>query len=399
MSERQLPVPVRQVLTDSVDAARLMRLWRGLDAARARQAVPVKRAWVIGVALALVAILGATLVLRASFASPLHLADGRDVPTRMASGEHTRLAFDDGSTIDVGVGSALDLLETTPRTFAMAIRSGTATFDVTPGGPRAWRIECGSVTVEVVGTRFSIERARTFVRVAVSRGAVLVRGERVPDRVVRLGPGQAIVISLGPAAADGVEGIAGTAPSGTATHVVEAASATASPASAATPVVQNARRPAAEPAAPVTSTAAPSASVVAFEAPKPQGAAASSIDDELATADRLRREARFAEAAAVLERALSEHGGEASAPLTEFSLGRLYLDSLGDASLARVHVARALGRGLPSEVAEDAEARFVEASVRAGDLAGARDAALRYHARYPDGRHASDVDRWLSSAP
>lgn len=94
-----------------------------------------------------------------------------------------------------------------------------------------------------------------------------------------------------------------------------------------------------------------------------------------------------------------EHGGEASASLTEFSLGRLYLDALDNPALAAVHIGRAVALGLPAALSEDARARLVEASARAGDLRAARAAAAQYHGLYPNGRHAPDVDRWISSAP
>jgi transmembrane sensor len=385
MSEPVLPTPVRRVLTDSIDDARLARLWQGLAAKRARRVMPVRRAWLVGVVPALVAAMLVAFLLRAPSGSPLHLADGRDIPAKMANGGATRLTFDDGSAIDVEAGSGLDLLESTARSFAVAIRGGATLFDVTPGGPRTWRIECGPVTVEVVGTRFTVERAPTFVRVAVSRGAVLVRGEKVPDRVVRLGPGQAIVVPLAAPTADGE---ARTAPRiGVTTDMDGSMAAPTHPSAPRLPTAA----PSSEP------SPSPSGSVARFEAPAP--APGSSIADGLAAADALRREGRFSEAAGLLERALAEHGGDASAALAEFSLGRLYLDSLGNADAAKTHFARALARGLPSAIAEDAQARLVEASARAGDLAEAMDKALRYHARYPGGRHASDVDRRAAGAP
>ena len=49
-------------------------------------------------------------------------------------------------------------------------------------------------TVEVVGTAFWVEAEEQRVRVRVERGAVLVRGERVPERVQRLSAGEEIEI-------------------------------------------------------------------------------------------------------------------------------------------------------------------------------------------------------------
>lgn len=48
---------------------------------------------------------------------------------------------------------------------------------VQPGGPRRWQVEGGLATIEVVGTAGRL-------RVSVQRGAIVVRGEGVPDRAL-----------------------------------------------------------------------------------------------------------------------------------------------------------------------------------------------------------------------
>jgi transmembrane sensor len=398
MSDERLPVPVRRVLDDTVDDAKLGRLWQSLAAARERRVVPVKRAIVIACA-AVFAAAAVVLLLRPPAAAALHLADGRDVPANMARGRPGRVSFDDGSFIDVGPEGALDLLESTARSFAMAIRSGTIDVDVTPGGPRIWRIECGSVTVEVVGTRFRIERTPQYVRVSVSRGAVLVRGDDVPDHVVRLGPGQAIVVQLG---ARSARTPAAEAPPNAAatTNQVDTSYTSSQSLNDPLPATRgdSIRHEGATPAisgAPVVASAGATAAFASAAVPAASaGPVATSIADGLAAADAFRREGRFAEAASMLERAIAEHETDPSAPLAEFSLGRLYLDSLNDAARAQVHFARALARGVPSAIAEDVQARLVEASARAGNLDAARQAATLYRSRYPNGRHVADVDRW-----
>src|SRR6185369_15078012 len=61
----------------------------------------------------------------------------------------------DGSRIDLRPGSHLAVLENSGRVFATLLGQGHADFEVRPGGPRRWIIECGAFTVEVVGTAFS----------------------------------------------------------------------------------------------------------------------------------------------------------------------------------------------------------------------------------------------------
>jgi hypothetical protein len=57
-----------------------------------------------------------------------------------------------------------------------------------------------------------------------------------------------------------------------------------------------------------------------------------------------------------------------------------------------------LGEKPSGELAREAWGRLVEARASAGDDRGARDAAARYLARYPDGPHASLARRVLSGA-
>jgi len=389
MARSRLPVPVRDVLDESMDDATLTRLYARLRAGRARDVVPLKRAWALAAAAACIAALVVLLMGQSPATGPLRLEGGRDVPAKMTSGREGRLAFDDASAIEVATGTELDLLESTGSVFAMAMRAGALAVEVHPGGPRAWRVECGPVTVEVVGTRFHVERTPRFVRVAVDRGVVLVRGEPVPDHVVRLVAGQSIVVPLGtsdPAPSAAAE----SAP------VIEPSAPTPEPTPAATTMVESSAPPArrASVREPAPSASSPTALSANPAPPNAPGAAA-----DLTEADAMRRAGRYMEAAAILERFLVIHGGEPSASLAEFSLGRLYLDALGDPARASGHFERALDHGLPVALTEDAIGRLTEASARAGNVPRACAAAASYHARYPNGRHAATVDRWCNSAP
>jgi transmembrane sensor len=122
------------------------------------------------------------------------------------------------------------------------------------------------------------------------------------------------------------------------------------------------------------------------------------FDMRLGAADTARRESRFADAARILEEAISTYSGDPRVAIAEFSLGRLYLDSLGDAPRAASHFAQAVESGrLPLTLKEDAQARLVEALSRAGNSAGAERVAAQYRMAYPAGRRAADVERWASS--
>jgi transmembrane sensor len=138
------------------------------------------------------------------------------------------------------------------------------------------------------------------------------------------------------------------------------------------------------------------ASAAAF-APTETTATPPTVETLLAAADAARVQGRFTEAANLLERVLVEHGNDSHAALTEFSLGRLYLESLSSAPQAASHFSRAIARRLPTGLDEDARARLVEALSRSGNVAAARDAATTYRALYPNGRRSRDIDRWISA--
>lgn len=391
MPSPRIPVPVRKLMSESVDDATLTRMWRRFNTSRNHRPTPSARAWALALASAVVAIGLAVVFVYSRAPTALRLADGREIPVHMADGAKTQFAFDDDSKLDVGAGTHLDLLESTGHAVGMAIRDGFLVADVNPGGPRVWRIECGPVTVEVVGTRFTIRRDPGFIRVRVERGAVLVRGEPVPDHVVRVEAGQSVVVTLAEAAQRGENEAS----------VLNPPSASSNARTAREIARPTARTPSDKPVALSESSSKnpePSATTAPSAADSPLPVR-SVVDAALMEADVLRRAGRFGEAARVLERVLAAHGNEPNATLAEFSLGRLYLDSLGDPRSAVVHLVVALARGLPAALSEDAQARLVEARARAGDGPGARDAASRYHALYPDGRHTSEVDRWASSAP
>jgi transmembrane sensor len=318
------------------------------------------------------------LVVRALSQRPLRLADQRDIPPVMvasASGALS-LSLDDGSALLLRAGARLEVLESSASVISLAVRRGNVDFDVRPGGPRAWRVECGTVTVEVVGTHFAVERSDTSVRVTVDRGAVVLRGDGVPDHVLRLGVGRSITLQAGsvgvprPATAPQISAD-GTVPFASepipfdslpVEHIASEAGATPNP-------------------SPASAASKPTRAL--------QGAA-----DLFAMADVARRDGRFAEAANLLHRLLSEHGSDSRAPLAEFALGQMCLDSFSRPQEAVAHFTRALDRGLPMALAEDARARLVEAHARAGQARLAAEAAARYRSQDPNGTRTQYLDQW-----
>jgi transmembrane sensor len=384
MIRAKLPVPLHRLLDDdrAASARELQQMWRTIDDARSarRRGRPVRASSsrLAAAALAVVVLVGISLQAMLSLREPrpLQLAGGGALPATIAPVARFRPAeLDDGSRITVARGAKLDVLESSAHKLVLALRRGRARFDVRPNGPRAWQIDCGGVTIQVVGTAFVVERAPAEVRVSVERGAVLVLGERVPDRIQRLGAGAQLAVVVGDASAP-----AAPTPDTRAPHPQRESRAISL---AATAWRDAARRKDWN---------------RAWRALRSDGVVqhtrrADGIEDLLLLADVARLSGHPRDAIAPLRR-VTEHGSDPRAALAAFMLGRLQLDELNAPGAAALDLSRALELGLPGSLEHDARARVVEAYGRAGMHPQARAAAADYHRRFPQGQRAQQVDRW-----
>lgn len=312
MSTR-LRAPVRDALREPYDEAAIEA---GIARVRAARRSPVRsRRWMAaGGGLAAAAAIALAVMFAGEESGPLREGDR---PLAGVLRGPREVALDDGSRLVLAAGARLEVLENERRDLHLLLASGEVVFDVRPGGDRQWTIECGLATVRVLGTRFTIERDGERVRVAVSRGAVLVSGEHVPDRARRLGAGQSLEVRVPVApVADPV-------------------------------VVPTAPAPPRSPAAPPLRSRAPSAPRVV------------SVADLLAQADAARLSGRPREAVAPLERILAEHAGHPDAALAAFTLGRIEADALRRPERATRAFERAIELGLPPALERDASARLV----------------------------------------
>jgi transmembrane sensor len=408
-----LRAPLKTLADAPVDELTVQRMWRAVGKRRA-QGMGGKTSLRRRGALALAACIAFACFVRFAGhrdAGSLRQVDGAELGSleggvldsessmhRNAVVPPRSVALDDGSSLLLFANARVKTLENTSSSLVTLLETGRVTFDVQPGGPRRWTIECGLATVEVVGTRFTVERSPHHGHVEVERGIVLVRGELVKNRIQRLTAGEALDI-------DDLSTGASTTPRAASSPSITPAvpSVSAAPSIVAAPPSSAASN--------ASSTAADEAHVqwrelarkgafkeaygaIAHDDGVAQEAKRASVDDLLLLADVARLSGHSSEAVAPLTRVLDEHGGDPRAPIAAFTLGRVELDALGQAAAAAQTFARAISMGLPQGLREDAYARIVEARARSGDRAGARSAAADYEARYPSGRRLVEVRGW-----
>jgi transmembrane sensor len=369
----ELQGPLTDLLADPVEHTQLERLRRRVAASRR---LPRERAWRVApfAAAALVAIAALIVWWVVPVPSPsLGPLGRRDGAALHAMDGARRVALDDGSVIELGEGTHIDVVENDAHHILLAQSDGRATYDIRPGGPRRWSIDAGVAMIDVLGTRFSIERHGDRVRVQVERGHVRVRAL---DVLRTLGAGQSIEIG-GQRAPEPI------APP---------------PQPSDTP---SAQVPALRPRAPDE----PEWRELADSGQHPEAFAAlgerglleqtrraSSVDDLFRLADTARLSGHPGLAVEPLTRLVDEHANDPRAGLAALTLGRIEIDSLHHPDRAIASLTRALELGVAPHLHEIALARLAEAYRRTDRLDDARETARRYLREHPGGVHAPEME-------
>ncbi len=347
-------------------AAGEMRLRFDIDRRRRRRAA--------GAVVAALLLMGGAGLLVGTRVRP-QIARAPGVPEfPVASASEQTVTLNDGSRATLLAGAELHRVSPSAGAdIVLRLAAGTARFDVARQDGRVFRVLAGTVTVEVVGTSFTVERIAEGARVVVQHGRVKVAwadGQRYLD------------------ASD-----SGRFPPERRSTVVPIET----PLPAAVPP---AHAPATSPA-PRSSMPRPSwralaragEHVRAYEALGKAGPGDVRDDpvDLLAAADVARLSGHPDEARAPLRRILSRHRDDSRAGLAAFTLGRVLLDETHEPRGAAEAFALARQLQPDSPLVEDAWARQVEALVRAGDTAEARALAQEYLSRFPAGSKAKQV--------
>lgn len=290
--------------------------------------------------------------------APLRHADGTEISEKEQFVVGSPVELSDGSSMQLDHGAELVLGKNVPQEFRTELVRGRVTYDVNPsGGRRRWTVQAGTVQVQVLGTRFSVDRSDDWVRVRVERGRVRVAGPQVPGQQRDLGAGQTLEVPLG------------------ATHAV------GEPASPSPTTEDGATSDETSPTDGREETEA-----VAHRASEPE---------VLRRADRLRRQGKHQRAANLLRRALSESRPRSESAVLALTLGRVQLHSLGQPQAAARSFDRAIRDGLAPGLREQALARSVQAWASAGHHSRALGLAQRYMRDYPTGPNREFVLRWL----
>jgi transmembrane sensor len=367
LKERPLADFVRSPASD----AQLLELWSKIEDGQARRRTR-SRQLRLGAGVAGVGILVAALVLAGSFEpAPVALDRAAVEPAASApsaaSDAPQQLSLADGSQLMLSRGTRARVLAMRADEVRVRLEHGQVDCEVAADPSRRFVVEAGEFEVVVTGTRFTVNSeesaaSASSVAVSVERGSVQVW--EPPHRLLAaLGAGQRWA-SERPAQPSVEAPDAGGA-------------ALAAPAINAPPANPTPKAPA--PARAPTSTPAGA---------RPAPADASAL---LARASALRQAGKLPEAVATLERLLRQHPNDERAGYAAFLLGRIQLDTLGDARAAVESFSFAAAHPGSGFFPEDAEARRVEALAKAGQKAECAAARDRFLAKYPSAARATSI--------
>jgi transmembrane sensor len=332
-------------------------------------------------------------------------AQPRAAVTRVSARQRVRLA-DGSSALVSSAAGTLDVMRNEPAHLELALRAGTAHFDVVPNKARKFVVTAGNVQVHVVGTVFDVERGDERVRVAVSEGKVRVETP-IGTQFVRGGESawfDTTGARLPEEAEAGFE-----APAAATTDSAHPTAETKAP-----PV----RTPetASEGGLRATREHTVKSKRLAGKEDKPVALKVSwrslcqsgdydaayrllesgvQVENDPAAlmdaADAARLSDHPEVSVGYLRRVLREHARSPVAPLAGFTLGRVLLERLGQPSEAAEAFALARSIAPQGSLAQDALAREVEAWSKAGNSHEAYERAQLYVQLYPSGRRLRAV--------
>lgn len=360
LKERPLADFVRSPTSD----AQLLELWSKIEDGQARRLARTRQRRVAAGAAGVGILVGALALVRSLDTAPVAVdrSAGELVASApsAASDAPQQLSLADGSRLMLSTGTRARVLAMRADEVRVRLERGQVDCEVAPDRARRFVVEAGEFEVVVTGTRFTVNSDEdptnaSSVAVSVERGSVQVW--EPPHRLLAaLGAGQRW---------------ASERPAQPSVEALDAGRAA--------------------PAAPALTPAARSAPA---PTPPPAGARpvpSSDANSLLARASAARQAGKLPEAVAALERLLRQHPKDERAGYAAFLLGRIQLDTLGDARAAVESFSFAVAHPGSGFFLEDAEARRVEALAKAGQMAECAAARDRFLAKYPSAARAASI--------
>jgi TolA-binding protein len=300
------------------------------------------------------------------------------------------LTLAEGTLIALDPRSRVSLMHSEPKRVQVSLTGGSARFEVAKKRSRRFSVQLGKVEVLVTGTQFHVARMRMKggerVRVDVTEGSVEVHRQGLG--VVMLEAGDHWSAFL----ADDRGGLPEQAAEAEASGMPSGAPAPAdSVADSAVPELAEPAELAPSGEGDASEGVEPADEGGETAARRPRKAHGDTAAELFEQANVARRAGRVTESAKLFAELVSRHARDHRAALAAFELGRLRMDSLGDASGAVDALERALKLDSRRAFAEDALARLVLAHEALGDRASCTRARARYLARYPEGVHAQHI--------
>jgi len=308
------------------------------------------------------------------------IADARPVSGTIREGHTIRLL--DGSRAQLsGAQSELEIVRNDRERVGLKLLQGRAHFDVVPNPKRSFEVEAAPYRVVVLGTIFDVERSAEHVSVSVERGRVRVYG---PQGAEDLLPGASKRFEMVAAEAEA------TPAEPTVLEPMEI--------EAEEPPVSAKRRVGIRPsghASPSWRSLSQSGDYdAAFESLKMAPVVQNDPAELMLAADAARLSGHPAEAVSYLARVVDGHRKSPVAPLAAFTLGREYLDRLGQPHKAAEAFEMARKLDPAGSMAQDALAREVEALSKGGNAEKAYLRAREYMQAYPNGRRLRAVQQY-----
>jgi transmembrane sensor len=303
------------------------------------------------------------------------------------------IAFSEGTELVMAPGSRGRVEELGRTGASFLLERGEVRAHVVHRSDTSWRFLAGPFEVHVTGTALGVDwdPARERFAVHVDQGSVTVRGPSVALQTVKAG--EQCVVDL-PSRTTRIAPIGQDAPADADTTVDGGSDGLVGA------VATSVRTPAAAHAAPPVSWMKldekgdyDAAYAAAMSAGLASVLRASSSDELLRLAQVARLSGHRDTERQALVTCRRRFPGTERAAVAAYELGRS-----SSPSEASSWFDTYLGEQPSGPLAREASGRLIEARASAGDDRGARDAASRYLARYPDGPHAPLARRVLAGA-